>query len=66
MSAMADPLSQCADLDVNVKELISFFAVAVNFFTLQFITSQDRQSLSVRTDPGFYLTQQKLGSATEL
>jgi hypothetical protein len=63
---MADPLSQRADLDVKEKELISFFAVAVNFFTLQVITSQDKQNLSVRTDPGFYLTQQNPGSATEL
>jgi hypothetical protein len=66
MSAMADYLSQLADLDVKDKKLISSFAVAVNFFTLQVITFQDRQSLSVRIDPGFYLTQQKPGSATEL
>jgi len=53
MSAMADPLSQCADLDVKDKEVICSFKVAVNFFTLLVITFQDRQSLSVRRDPGF-------------
>jgi len=31
MSAMADPLSQCADLVVRDKAVISSFAVPVNF-----------------------------------
>ena len=66
MSAIPDPLSQRAELEVKDKEIISSFAVPENFFTLQIITSQDRQNLSVRTDPGFYLTQQKVGLATEL
>jgi len=53
-------------LDLLRKQVICSFEVPVKFFTLHVITSQDRQSLSIRTDPGFCLTQQKAGSATEL
>jgi hypothetical protein len=46
MTVMADPLSQCADLDVRDKEVISSFAVSVNFFTLQIVISEEQTLVS--------------------
>jgi hypothetical protein len=49
MSVMADPLLQCADLDVRDKEVICSFAVPVKFLTLQVVTSEDRAFRSEQT-----------------
>jgi hypothetical protein len=44
MTAMVDPLSQCADLEVEDVEDACSLEVPVNFITLHFVTSQEQHS----------------------